>query len=323
MAEMMGYSHAKNCKSAVKTLFEKLKKHRNEAIAAAAASAGTSASIPEHEGTSEGGEEEAIEEPKAKKPAAKKAAKAKKEEATEEEGEEAEEAQSPKKATAKKSAATKKAAATKKTVGKQTAPKKASGKKAAAKVEENDAEVEADEVDMADEDAAAPKAEDVDHEMNEGFDEAGKSTRSPSPSNPLSIPQTPGSLQISAISDPASLAASEGKYATPVGADSESSGVVNLSSPMALNAAASASDVAGPSTSDAATAPVAMHPVPLEIVINGQIFYYTPYEAWVASTHQVTLEAWLLWRVHNDYSFLGPQPYYAPGQEPAELEDKV
>jgi hypothetical protein len=283
MREMLAYSHAKNVKSALKNLLEKLRKQQNAATAAAENN--DKISTPEGDDSGEGSGDEAP-----KKPGAKKSARAKKGKAAEEvnDAAEASEEDESAKKVVKKAPAAKKGAAAKKGVGKTTAPKKASaggpkpaakrkGKKAA-KAEE--AEDEAEVVD------AKVEGEDNDDDDDDNDDDAAAAAKGEEgdmkdPGKSLdSLPNAP---------TPSNAAPSEG-----------------------LTTLATAGAMTGP---------------PLYITIRGDEYTYTPYDVYVANSHEITLEHWLEWKKFNfNYDdWLDPVPYYPPVFQGAAVEgsDKV
>jgi len=325
MAGLISMSHAKNAKSALKNLFEKLKKQQNLAAAGSSADA-------ENTGTpeAEDGAEEADEgSPKEKTPARKTRATKKTEADDNEDGDEEEKpAKTPKKPAVKKGAATPKSAA-KKGVGKATAPKKASaggpktpakgkGKKGKAEDSEPEAEaeVETGDVEMAGVDAAA-KAEPEDEEVKDVDEDAGKFPHSLTQGTELPI------LQSSALdAGPATVPDPGPGTGTVEPSPSQSS------APMATPAAPSGPAVANPANplipgAEAAVPfvfrtfvppprpPILADPTkPLhEIIIQGWTYYYTPYDISVAEHYGMSLEQYLQWKEYNDYTHIFPQPY--------------
>jgi hypothetical protein len=317
-------NHAKNAKSALKNLFEKLKKQQNLAAAGSSTADGDNAATPE----AEDGDEEAVEDaPKMKTPARKTTRTTKKGEDNEDVDEE-EPAKTAKKTVAKKGAAASKSTA-KKGVRKTTAPKKAAaggpktpgkGKtkgKGKAKAEESEVEakVETAEVEMVEGDAATAKAEPEDEDMKDTeFD--GKSPNSLTHSTELVAPQPSFPVVASAAAVP--------DAAEPFSRSAELSIPSVQTTSSATSATPAIAYPAKPLIPGAELAfpffhtfvppprrPILADPTkPLhEITIQGWTYYYTPYDISIAESHGMTLQAYLQWKEYNDYTHVNPQPY--------------
>lgn len=259
MAALVNYNHAKNAKSALNKLFERLKKQQNLA-AAGSSSDGADRASPE----ADDGDEEAEDSPK-KKSLIKKSTRAKK---SEEDAEATDDEDSSKKPTAKK-VTTKKAASVKKGVGKTTAPKKASsggpktpirGKGKKSKIEEPEAKAEAEqEADVNDASAKAEGDDDADMEdLTE--EEAGKSSQSLTQSSEIAPLPTPALVTI-----PTNLL--PGFVAPPAPPK-----IANPTRPL------------------------------LEMIIQGYVYYYTPWDQYIADSHGISIREWLQFKETSDHA---------------------
>jgi hypothetical protein len=324
MAALISMNHAKNAKSALKNLFEKLKKQQNLAAAGSSTADADNAATPE----AEDGDEEAGEDtPKMKTPARKPTRTTKKAEDNEDVDEE-EPAKTAKKTVAKKGAAASKSTA-KKGVGKTTAPKKASaggtktpgkgktkGKgKAKAEESEAEAEVETAEVEMVEGDAVTAKAEPEDKDMKDAeFD--GKSPNSLTHSTELVAPQTsvPVVASAAAVPDPAEPLAQSAELSIPSVQTTSSAASATPAVGYPANPLIPGAELAFPFFHTFVPPPrrpiLADPSKPLhEIIIQGWTYYYTPYDISIAESHGMTLQAYLQWKEYNDYTHINPQPY--------------
>jgi hypothetical protein len=261
MKQIMDYNHAKNVKSALKNLIEKLKKQQNAATAASTSASGKNDKAATTEADDDN-EESGEESPKKKSPV-KKPVTSKKAKLSEEVVEEvSEEEDLDKKVVVKKGPAAKKGTAVKKGVGKATAPKKASagGPKSTAKGKGKKA---------GKTEEAEDEADDVEAEVEGGEDDAAKGEDE----DDIKMKEANGKLHESLPIAP-----------TPSQGDPQENRIVP----------------AGP----------VMTGPPLYITIEGEEYTYTPYDVYVAQSHEITLEHYLTWKKSNDYSFyIDPVPY--------------